>query len=92
MTEVGDMLKKDGINFGSTEFAANLPNAEQEQRIQSLLKQGNRINFVQFTPKTVAPISYMTGGAPEHMYAFDHAYQLTGVRDWLFAQRKESLK
>lgn len=93
MAEVGNMLKKDGVSFGSTEFAANLPITEQEQNIQTLLKQGNRINFVQFTPKTVAPEPFMSaGGGSEHMYAFDHAYQLAGVRDWLFAQHKESPK
>ena len=93
MKEVGDMLKKDGVHFGSTEFAANLPNAEQEQHIQSLLKEGNPINFVQFTANTVAPQAYMnSGGGAEHMYAFDRAYLLSGVRDWLFQQSKESSK
>ncbi|AXF84407.1 Secretory immunoglobulin A-binding protein EsiB [Ephemeroptericola cinctiostellae] len=93
MKEVGDMLKKDGVNFGSTEFAANLSDAEQEQHIESLLKQGNHINFVQFTANTVAPQSYMkSSGGAEHMYAFDHAYLLSDVRDWLFQQNKESPK
>ena len=93
MKEVGNMLLQDKVAFGSTTFAANLPDAEQERYIQELLHQGHSINFVQFTAGTVAPSVMMDGfkGA-EHMYSFDHAYLLGGVRDWLFQQRKESPK
>lgn len=91
MKEVGDMLTQNSVAFGKTQFAANLPIAQQELGIQNLLKQGHPINFVQFTANTVAPQPYMSsGGGAEHMYAFDHAYQLASVRDWLFQQRKES--
>lgn len=91
MAEIGNMLEQKGVPFSSTEFAANLPNDQQEFQIARILNQGNRINFVQFTPKTVAPEPFMSAGrGSEHMYAFDRAYQLAGVRDWLFAQFKES--
>jgi predicted peptidase len=88
MQELGAMLSKKGKEFANTEFAADLPHAVQEQNIQRLIKQGSSINFVRFTASTVAPKDYMNERGAEHMYAFDRAYQLEGVRNWLFKQSK----
>lgn len=86
MQEVGNLLTKNGIKYGSTEFSAQLPQVEQERKIEDLIRQGHSINFVQFTPKTVTPAG-VSGGGTEHMYSFDYAYKLKSVRDWLFNQR-----
>lgn len=86
MQEVGNLLTKNSIKYGSTEFSTQLPQAEQEQKVQDLIKQGHHINFVRFTPKTVTPAG-VSGGGTEHMYSFDYAYKLKSVRDWLFQQR-----
>lgn len=88
MQQVGDMLKQNGVSFGSTEFAATLSQAEQEKQIEDLISQGNDINFVRFTKGTVIPKN-STERASEHMYSFDYAYKLKGVRDWLFKQTRE---
>lgn len=87
MQQVGDMLKQNGVAFGSTEFAATLPQTEQEKQIEDLISQGYDINFVRFTKGTVIPQN-STERASEHMYSFDYAYKLKGVRDWLFQQKK----
>lgn len=89
MQEVGNLLTENGVHYGSTEFSAQLPQTEQEQKVEELLKQAHKINFIQFIPKTVTPKEVSSGGASEHMYSFDYAYKLKGVRDWLFKQRKE---
>lgn len=88
MQQVGSMLTEKGIKYGSTEFSAKLPQAEQEQKVEDLIKQGHKINFVQFTKGTVVPEGSTQQGAPEHMYSFDYAYKLKTVRDWLFEQKK----
>ena len=88
MKQVGDMLQKKGVVFGTTEFSAKLPHSEQEKYIQSLLEKGNDINFVQFTRGTVIPENTKSPGG-EHMYSFDYAYKLVGVQDWLFKQSKD---
>lgn len=88
MKEVGNLLTEMGVKYGSTEFSAKLPQAEQDKKVEDLIKEGYAINFVQFTPKTVTPEGISEKGAPEHMYSFDYAYQLKPVRDWLFNQRK----
>lgn len=88
MREVGNLLTKAGVNYGSTEFSAKLQQAEQEQKVEDLIQQGYKINFVQFTKGTVVPEGISDKGAPEHMYSFDYAYKLKNVRDWLFKQKK----
>ncbi len=88
MQQVGEMLKSKGVSFGTTEFAADLPDAEQEKLVQELISKGYKINFVQFTKGTVAPATAQGGGV-EHMYSFDHAYKLESVRNWLFKQSKD---
>lgn len=88
MKQVGNLLTANGVKYGAAEFSAQLPQAEQEQKVQDLIKQGNTINFVQFTPKTVTPTG-VSGGGTEHMYSFDYAYLLKPVRNWLFNQRKK---
>ncbi len=88
MAQVGKMLTDKGVKYGETEFSARLPDAEKNQKIKQLIGQKHAINFVRFTPNTVVPAGNTGKGAPEHMYSFDYAYQLEGVRDWLFQQVK----
>ena len=53
----------------------------------------NAVNayFVTYTlGTTLAEGQLSGGGAGEHMTSFDYAYKLEAVRDWLFAQSKQS--
>lgn len=88
MQELGDMLQKEGVAFGTTEFSARLPQSEQEKQVRNLISEGHDINFVRFTKGTVIPDGAAGQGA-EHMYSFDYAYKLESVRDWLFDQIKK---
>ena len=49
MREVGAMLTDKGVTYGTTEFSAKLPLAQQNAMIQHLLREGHAINFAQFT-------------------------------------------
>lgn len=88
MKQLGDMLDQNGASYASTKFSARLPKEEQNKYITDLIAQEHDINFVQFTVGTVIPQGSQSRGG-EHMYSFDYAYQLDGVRDWLFQQVKE---
>lgn len=88
MQEIGNLLTKNEVKYGSVEFSVKLPQAEQEQKVEDLIKQEYKINFIQFTKGTVVPEGSTQKGAPEHMYSFDYAYKLKTVRDWLFKQKK----
>lgn len=89
MEEVGAMLQSKGVVYGTTEFAANLTSEAQENYVDGLISEGYDINFVAFTKGTVAP-DFIQGTVDyiEHMYSFDHAYKLDGVRNWIFKQKK----
>ena len=90
MRDLGGLLTSLGAKYGQTEFSAMLPQSEQNALTQKLLDKGAPINFIEFTPKTVAPLAYQQGNGQmfEHMYAFDHAYLLEPARDWLFKQTR----
>ena len=88
MKEVGEMLDTDNIDYGVVEFSAQLPDAEQEAKVQALIDEGHKINFVRFDAGSVIPEGVTPGRAGDHMYSFDYAYKLDNVRDWLFAQSK----
>jgi len=87
MTELGKLLTKNGEKYGEVTFSARLPMAEQNAKVDSIIKKGYSANFVRFTPNTVMPKGRESGMA-EHMYAFDRAYLLDSARAWLFKQTK----
>ncbi|AVM56786.1 hypothetical protein C3V43_02685 [Bacteroides heparinolyticus] len=88
MKEPGQMLSENGAVYGETEFSAQLPQAQQEEKVRQLIAEGFAINFVRFTPQTVVPENKRSWKGGGHMYSFDYAYKLKSVRDWLFMQQK----
>ena len=89
MKDMEDFFKKEGIAYGEIQFAANLPESKKEKYIQKLIKKGYNANIVRFTKGTVLPNGFTKKAeAGEHMYAFDYAFQLKSVRNWLFSQKK----
>lgn len=88
MAQVGEMLRQNKVAYAETEFSAKLPQSEQNAKVQQMLAQGRRINFIRFTPNTVIPENSTHKGA-EHMYSFDYAYLLEPARDWLMQQKRE---
>ena len=87
MAQVGEMLQQNKVTYAETEFSAKLPQSEQNAKVQQMLAQGRRINFIRFTPNTVFPVNTTHKGA-EHMYSFDYAYLLEPARDWLMQQKR----
>lgn len=85
MEGLKQVLRSKGVTFGTAEWSAKLPQAEQETNVQELLAKGYNHNFIVFTEGTVIP-----EGKPgiEHMWSFDPAYKLDSLRDWLFKQTK----
>lgn len=86
MEALKKVLLAKGANIATAEWSARLPQAEQEAQVQDLIAKGSRQNFVVFTEGSVIPEGK---GGMEHMWSFDYAYKLEGVRDWLFRQAKE---
>ena len=89
MQQMETFFEQENIAYATTKFAANLPEKQKEEAIKKLLKKGADKNIVRFTKGTVLPNGFTKRAeAGEHMYAFDYAFQLKAVRDWLLSQHK----
>lgn len=90
MKEVGELLTRNNVKYGFTEFSAQLPIDQQNADIDKILKEDHKVNFVKFTKGSVLPKGVTEKSGAEHMYSFDYAYRLKSVRDWLFKQKKNN--
>ena len=80
------VLREQGAKVSTATWDATQSYSELSKAAKREIAQGNAINFATFVTGSVLPES--AKDANEHMYSFDHAYQITAVRDWLFAQHK----
>ena len=81
------VFDEDGASYSDGEWGAQ--DADQNERIAAMLKEGNQANFVTFTEgTTLAEGQTAMMGAGEHMTSFDFAYKNEAVRDWLFSQTR----
>ena len=81
------VFDEDGASYSYGEWGAQ--DADQNERIAAMLKEGNQANFVTFTEgTTLAEGQTAMMGAGEHMTSFDFAYKNEAVRDWLFSQTR----
>lgn len=79
---IEDACRKMGVSYTWAEWSARLPLAQQDDLARTMLEKGQPVNLIGFENGTVLPED---GKGSEHMYSFDHAYQLSPVRDWLFS-------
>lgn len=86
LTDIQEACRKEGVSYTWAEWSARLPLAEQNDLARTMLDKGQPVNLISFENGTVLPEGVQ---GSEHMYSFDHAYQLSPLRDWLF---KHSLK
>ena len=80
------VLREEGAKISTAAWDATLSYEELSKKAIEEIDQGNPINFATFIKGTVLPDN--AKNANEHMYSFDHAYQITAIHDWLFAQHK----
>lgn len=85
--EVQTMLKSAGAKYSTVTWEATWSDEKFQTAVNSILSEGNNINIVTFKKGTVLPEGIPIGTS-EHMYSFDYAYKIEGVRDWLFNQTK----
>lgn len=88
LREVKTMLDDAHIPYGYLPHMDAKENALVRNTEASLvLNQGYTQNFFTWKTGTVLPDN-APKQASEHMFSFNHAYQVTAFRDWLFAQHK----
>lgn len=88
LQDVKSMLDDAHISYGYLPHMDAKENALVRNTEASLvLNQGYQQNFFTWKKGTVLPDN-APSQASEHMFSFNHAYQMTAFRDWLFAQQK----
>lgn len=80
---IENAARKMGKSYTWSEWSARLPLERQDQLAQTMLDKGQPINIIGFENGTVLPEGVQ---GSEHMYSFDHAYQIAPAREWLFRQ------
>lgn len=80
---IENAARKMGKSYTWSEWSARLPLTRQDQLAQTMLEKGQPINIIGFENGTVLPEGVKES---EHMYSFDHAYQIAPAREWLFKQ------
>lgn len=88
MAALKPVLENTGVNIASAVWDARWSAEEFDSAVSDLISQGDNIYFVEFEEGSVLPEGVEIGRS-EHMYSFDYAYKIEGVRDWLFNQVKE---
>lgn len=88
MAALKPVLEHAGTRIASAVWNAQWSDEEFDSAVSDLLNQGDNIYFVEFEEGSVLPEGVQIGKS-EHMYSFDYAYKIEGVRDWLFNQVKE---
>lgn len=78
--------RKMGKSYTWSEWSARLPLKEQDQLALTMLDKKQPVNIFGFENGTVLPEN---GKGSEHMYSFDHVYQIAPVRNWLFLHSLE---
>ncbi len=88
ISEVKSMFDSDSVSYSATTVNAKDAADVIDAAVQKMIAAGHNANFVSWETGSVLPDGVTSQGANEHMYSFDHAYQVTAARDWLFTQVK----
>lgn len=80
---IEDAARRMKKSYTWSEWSAALPLATQDELAATQLGKGQPINLIGFENGTVVPAG---AAGSEHMYAFDCAYRLAPLREWLFRQ------
>lgn len=89
MQELIPVLEDAGASVSTAQYDATWSDEELTAAVEKEFAEGNDINCVTWKKGTVLPAG-TAEGTSEHMYSFDYAYRTEAVRDWLFAQTKQS--
>lgn len=84
-SSLASIMREKGRSTATKEWSARLSIAEQNRLAADLLSQGRSGNFITFSNGTTLPED---GNGSEQLYAYDKAFQLTSVRNWLFEQHR----
>ena len=89
MNAITDTLKKNGAKVAYGSWKGTYTSEEFAKGVNNMLKENANINYSTLEKGTVIPKDIVeTSKGGEHIYTWTVAYNIEGIRDWLFSQRK----
>ncbi len=89
MNVITDTLKKNGAKVAYGSWKGTYSSEEFTKAVKEMEKENANINYSTLEKGTVIPKDVVeTSKGGEHIYTWTIAYNIEGVRDWLFSQSK----
>ena len=91
MNAITDTLKKNGAKVAYGSWKGTYSSEEFRKAIKDMEKENANVNYSTLEKGTVIPKDIAeTSKGGEHIYTWTIAYNIEGIRDWLFSQSKNS--
>lgn len=89
MNTITDTLKKNGAKVAYGSWKGTYSSEEFTKAVKEMEKENANVNYSTLEKGTVIPKDVVeTSKGGEHIYTWTIAYNIEGVRDWLFSQSK----
>lgn len=89
MNVITDTLKKNGAKVAYGSWKGTYSSEEFTKAVKEMEKENANVNYSTLEKGTVIPKDVVeTSKGGEHIYTWTIAYNIEGVRDWLFSQSK----
>ena len=91
MNAITDILKKNGAEVAYGSWKGTYSSKEFTKAVKDMEKENANINYSTLEKGTVIPKDVVeTSKGGEHIYTCTIAYNIEGIRDWLFSQSKNN--
>ena len=89
MNAITDTLKKNGAKVAYGSWKGTYSSEEFIKAVKEMEKENANVNYSTLEKGTVIPKDVVeTSKGGEHIYTWTIAYNIEGIRDWLFSQSK----
>ena len=91
MNAITDTLKKNGAKVAYGSWKGTYSSEEFTKAVKDMEKENANVNYSTLEKGTVIPKDIVeTSKGGEHIYTWTIAYNIEGIRDWLFSQSKNN--
>ena len=91
MNAITYILKKNGAKVAYGSWKGTYSSEEFTKVVKDIEKENANVNYSTLEKGTVIPEDIVeTSKGGEHIYTWTIAYNIEGIRDWLFSQSKNN--
>lgn len=88
MNAITAVLEKEGTKVSRAIWSRQSSASEFASEVNKMISEGNNIKYTVFKKGTVVPEGFPDNGGMNHMCTWLTTYNIEGIRDWLFMQKK----